>query len=784
MLKNRLFKRILSAFFTYVIITTAVMADEVTDVVNDVATKLVQQLPMDKKIALKSLSPDETGLPEDFLRKLTSDLEAALLLKSEFEAKLLNRLSTEELWQDAIEFGDANFDDLYEKSKADLLLLLMPRITANGLSLSASAYSLVGEETGQLRVSTGSINLNVDLDDYLGINVKTIESRVSSIISKIQKISSAGGLIESPKDFADYYHNAKIYKERGENEYALANYEEAIKLEGIFYDPLNQYLELLVAKYGLRSAKVVYQKQVKSELSPEQIAFSDVYFSWDLINFFPRNAFDLDKWDGNDYPVKPQAYQEHYFQNFDPPSYAMFLKKYGDTLFEMVQNKDFSPFSSEGDDLKRSAALSARYLLMRASTEVLNAYQSGKFDRYFIDDLEGNLLVNPERAAQFLDAARAVVYLPLEFDHYYGSSGYKINTFDEIILDEKLLEASIPKDGLPKDGYGFASVPCGYISPNSTSIGGDDANWGSQKTFQVKFPDFEVEVGDAFKKTGDTKFAIYADACIDLLKKKNLISLQETIGPYAQVGDYDYETSGVTLSAFNIAIYDDVDLDEPIIVHMDYPNLSGECCTYYQLDITRDGTEFSRGLDWDYRYEDWEFKILYPNIISTQGLVQSSVNYTLMEVYPSYITYYDSRGNFRKLSLSKNSEFGVSVPTSMDRIPINPNLLQKVTKKLRVKPEAMLACGISEPTTQVSNVQNYTNFRQRAGLNQPVLGQISLGERVTLTNPGTYLRTDRCASICNESNQQLIKQCIDNNEVWIEVRYRGRVGYLSRKFVE
>ena len=70
MLKNRLFKRILSAFFTYVIITTAVMADEVTDVVNDVATKLVQQLPMDKKIALKSLSPDETGLPEDFLRKL------------------------------------------------------------------------------------------------------------------------------------------------------------------------------------------------------------------------------------------------------------------------------------------------------------------------------------------------------------------------------------------------------------------------------------------------------------------------------------------------------------------------------------------------------------------------------------------------------------------------------------------------------------------------------------------------------------------------------------------
>ena len=99
-------------------------------------------------------------------------------------------------------------------------------------------------------------------------------------------------------------------------------------------------------------------------------------------------------------------------------------------------------------------------------------------------------------------------------------------------------------------------------------------------------------------------------------------------------------------------------------------------------------------------------------------------------------------------------------------------------------PEVAPKCWINEQTARISNVQNYTNFRQRAGLNQPVLGQISLGETVTLTNPGSYLRTDRCASICNGSNQQSIKQCIDNNEVWIEVRYRGRVGYLSRKFVE
>ena len=92
------FKNLCLALVFVMLAPFQVAADEVTDVVNDVAAKLVQQLPMDKKIALKSLSPDETGLPEDFLRKLTSDLEAALLTASDFEINLANRATMEDLW--------------------------------------------------------------------------------------------------------------------------------------------------------------------------------------------------------------------------------------------------------------------------------------------------------------------------------------------------------------------------------------------------------------------------------------------------------------------------------------------------------------------------------------------------------------------------------------------------------------------------------------------------------------------------------------------------------------
>ena len=120
----------------------AANANEVQKALDTVASKLVTKLPMSKKIALKSLSPDETGLPADFLRKLTSDLESYLLKASNFEAKILNRQVTEVVWGEAIEFGDARFQELYAASEASILVLLSPRITPTGLELSASAYEL------------------------------------------------------------------------------------------------------------------------------------------------------------------------------------------------------------------------------------------------------------------------------------------------------------------------------------------------------------------------------------------------------------------------------------------------------------------------------------------------------------------------------------------------------------------------------------------------------------------------------------------------------------------
>ena len=178
-----------------VMVPVSLVADEITEVVNDVAAKLVQQLPMDKKIALKSLSPDETGLPEDFLRKLTSDLEAALLTASDFEINLENRLSTEEVWQEAVEFNNANFDELFKSANADVMLMISPRAISTGVEVAITAYALTGDSVGKTLASSGSVLLPIDLQANLGVDVNDLNQADGASLGR-NRTSRANGWVD------------------------------------------------------------------------------------------------------------------------------------------------------------------------------------------------------------------------------------------------------------------------------------------------------------------------------------------------------------------------------------------------------------------------------------------------------------------------------------------------------------------------------------------------------------------------------------------------------------
>ena len=255
-----------------------VAADEVTDVVNDVAAKLVSQLPMDKKIVLKSLSPDETGLPEDFLRKLTSDLEAALLTASDFEINLANRLSLEEVWQEAIEFNNADFDKLFKSANADVMLMMSPRAISTGVEMAITAYALTGDNVGKTLAASGSVLLPIDLQANLGVDVNDLNQQMSQVLAEIEKVGQTGGLISNPNTYAEFYHNARILQQRGEVDLAMRNYEALFKEELIFIDTILDYAELLTARYGEDGARKYVSARLLGNINPiTKLLFTNLF---------------------------------------------------------------------------------------------------------------------------------------------------------------------------------------------------------------------------------------------------------------------------------------------------------------------------------------------------------------------------------------------------------------------------------------------------------------------------------------------------------------------------
>ena len=781
-------------------------ADEVTEVVDDVAAKLVQQLPMDKKIALKSLSPDETGLPEDFLRKLTSDLETALLTASDFEINLTNRATMEDVWQEAVEFNNADFDELFKSANADVMLMMSPRAISTGVEIAITAYSLTGDDVGKTLASSGSVLLPIDLQANLGVDVNDLNKQMAQVLAEIEKVGQTGGLISRPNTYAEFYHNARLLQQRGEVDLAMQNYEQALAEGFPFVDPLLDLLDLANARYGPKGAEKYFEKKVSPELNESLLEIL-------IVQQLSDKDFEI---------ISKINKSEISFS----PALALWLRS---SAKRLKQLKDGNL------GIEKKARIDAA--LLTAVRIVKSELDRGVFSDYFIDKIRSYEFGDKyEAEALEQELNRAYVHR-ITFVHKYNSKNEvsiqpqickwagnevfelslegtplsylqlpelpadikanleadKKNICSEERKDQYLLAVKgryvdrFKGNDFIYDGEGFSGNPCRLIG----NVSVEHPLWDGGRTQYRLTTDPSVAEKLAFTApelmpigmyglNGD--YAVYADACLEIVADGN--------GRVGNIPDGEY----VIPYLGGLIITDQIDYSQPILVY--YQEVYGDG-SVSPTNIRTDGTYFSSlgptigggNADWGFSYER-----TLNNWLFAPGLLQSSI----LQNEIKKIAYTDILGKQKELT---NIEYvdpysGTFLPEQYVYSPIMDEVekpeegwqfeeyLRKQIEYYKPQKKSLNTCWVNEQTARISNVQNYTNFRQRAGLNQPVLGQISLGERVTLTNPGTYLRTDRCASICNESNQQLIKQCIDNNEVWIEVRYRGRVGYLSRKFVE
>lgn len=385
------FKNLCIAIAFAIITPLQVNADKLTDVINDVAARLVQQLPLDTKIALKSLSPDETGLPEDFLRKLTSDLEAALLTASGFEINLANRVTIDEVWQEAVEFNNANFDELFKSANADIMLMLSPRAISTGVEVAITAYSLTGNNVGKVLASSGSVLLPIDLQANLGVDVNDLNKQMAQVLAEIEKVGQTGGLIVNPNTYAEYYNNARILQQRGEIDLAIGNYEAALMASPFpFVDPVEDLVALAQFKYGINSSAYI-SKRLKEILTDDLYAYA-LWLS------------------------DPKSTQISTLQ----------LAENGQIFLPLVvvwleQNKKALEERIRVAELEGTPDYEALFQLLEGSRTYLEALNTGELQSYYIDKLRARASMSQSELRNMINEFSFVSYSIFETDYQYGS---------------------------------------------------------------------------------------------------------------------------------------------------------------------------------------------------------------------------------------------------------------------------------------------------------------------------------------------------------------------------
>lgn len=284
-MKKTLVAMLLSSALSLMPLPSAADEAEAKRQLETVATGLVASLPTGKKVVLKTISPEQSGLPEDFLGKLTSDLEAALLVASEFEIDLINRQTTEEIWAEAIEFNNAEFDALHAASGADVALMLDARATEAGVEIAVTAYSLDSAEAGKVLASSGSTVLALDMQQNIGVDVNSLNDQMAQVLAEIEKVGQTGGLISDPNTYAEYYHNARILQQRGEVDLAMQSYEAALAEGYLFVDPVFDLFDLAQSRYGESGARSFFEKKVIPKLPRELAMLAELISTQDTLKY-------------------------------------------------------------------------------------------------------------------------------------------------------------------------------------------------------------------------------------------------------------------------------------------------------------------------------------------------------------------------------------------------------------------------------------------------------------------------------------------------------------------
>jgi len=150
------------------------------------AKRIAQKIPDDARVAINLKKGDESTLPDDFLEKITTQFTEAMMTEGKDRFQMLNRGSTERIWEEVVEFNDVDVSNITSSASATVSVTILPKANEKGVDLSVSAYSLEQNSLGNVIASANEL-IPMDIKAELGVDIKSLDKKLEEISQLVDK---------------------------------------------------------------------------------------------------------------------------------------------------------------------------------------------------------------------------------------------------------------------------------------------------------------------------------------------------------------------------------------------------------------------------------------------------------------------------------------------------------------------------------------------------------------------------------------------------------------------
>ena len=122
---------------------SAAAAEEQSNVFDSFAGEILETIDPNVKVAIQPFNSRKVDLPEKITTGFNNRPVDSLLKKSNFKINIIERAKLEDIWKEAEEFGNADFDKLVKEADAEILIIGDLRLRKGGVEISYRGYDPV-----------------------------------------------------------------------------------------------------------------------------------------------------------------------------------------------------------------------------------------------------------------------------------------------------------------------------------------------------------------------------------------------------------------------------------------------------------------------------------------------------------------------------------------------------------------------------------------------------------------------------------------------------------------